>query len=208
MLAEGEVLPATGSLLVVLWLEVIIYLGIGIAEWFTLDFSTPAPYMRNAYEVFMANMNKKFHACICLVLGSCALQGLVSGVVSRFEFEMMFLTLGLIMSLVWLTFAWPLGVKGSLLVFVLKPEFWFQLWLWCTKADVVRMPVLVVCGLLNLHGILVAIFVIKPKIGDVDNFAKMLADSDPEMKEKFQKFGLLPKTSSPQEPLLVAKEDV
>merc|ERR1712154_648024 len=124
-----------------------------------------------------ANMNKKFHASICLVLGVCALQGLVSGVVSRFEFEMMFFTLGLIMNLVWGALAMPIGAKGWTLAIGIKPEFWFQLWLWCTKTDVVRMPVLVVCVLLNVHGAVMALFVMKPKMGDLDNFAMMIGES-------------------------------
>lgn len=208
MLGEGETQHATGSLLVVLWLEVIIYLGIGLYEWFGLDFKPPKPFMRNAFEMFTANMNQKFHASICMVLGVVALQGIVSGVVSRFEFEMMFFTLGLINSLCWLVFAWPIGAKGWLLAIGIKPEFWFQLWIWCTKADLVRMPVLVVCGLLNIHGFLLAWFVLRPKMGDVNNLAKMIGESDPEMKEKLEQIGMLPKTSSAREPLLISVEDV
>jgi len=206
MLTEVEVLPATGSLLVVLWLEVIIYLGIGLTELLGVDFKKPPAFVRNAFEEFHSNMNKKFHAGICLVLGVCALQGIVSGVVSRFELELMFLTLGIIMGIVWSSFAFPIGTKGWILAIGLKPEFWFQLWLWCTKTDVVRMPVLVVCILLNIHGIVIAVVVVKPRMGDANNFSTIMGESDPEMKAKWEKIGLLPKSSSAREPLISVED--
>merc|ERR1711933_189881 len=99
-------------------------------------------------------------------------------------------------------FAMPLGVKGWALAIGKKPEFWFQIWLWFTKYDVVRIPVLVLCALLNIHGITMALFVQKPKIGDINNFSKMIGESDPEMKAKLEKFGLFPKTTSAKEPLM------
>eukprot|EP00928_Gymnodinium_smaydae_P082163 TRINITY_DN65564_c0_g1_i1.p1 TRINITY_DN65564_c0_g1~~TRINITY_DN65564_c0_g1_i1.p1 ORF type:complete len:221 (+),score=22.20 TRINITY_DN65564_c0_g1_i1:191-853(+) len=191
VLAEGETLPAEGGLLVVLWLEVIIYLGIGIVEFFTIDFHEPPKFARNAFEAFMNSMNKKFHASICLMLGVCALQGIVSSAVSRFELEMMFFTLGLLMNMVWTTLAMPIGIRGYGIAIGLKPELWFQVWLWATNLHTVRPLVLVVSALLNIHGLAIALFVLKPRLGDGPSFTKLVEESDPDMKAKFEKMGLM-----------------
>eukprot|EP00933_Yihiella_yeosuensis_P007868 TRINITY_DN113069_c0_g1_i1.p1 TRINITY_DN113069_c0_g1~~TRINITY_DN113069_c0_g1_i1.p1 ORF type:complete len:211 (-),score=30.93 TRINITY_DN113069_c0_g1_i1:280-912(-) len=201
-LAEGETLPATGGLLVVLWLEIIIYMGIGVYEMFFQDFAKPPPSVRNCFEEAMHNLHKKFHAGICLVLGSCALQGVVSGKCSRFEFEMMFFTLGLIMSMVWNGLGYPFGVKGRLLAIGLKPEFWFQLVLWYSYADAVRLPVRIVCVLLNIHGIAIGLFVVRPKLGNPESFFSAVAESDPDLHEKLQKYGIVPKSTKARESLL------
>mmetsp|Transcript_81412 Transcript_81412/g.143737 ORF Transcript_81412/g.143737 Transcript_81412/m.143737 type:complete len:208 (+) Transcript_81412:61-684(+) len=201
VLPEQGTLPAKDGLLAVLYLEAIIYLGIGVVELFVIDFIEPPKYVRNAFEGYFHSMSKKFHASVCMVLGACALQGIVAGEVSRFELEMMFFTLGLVMNMVWTGFALPIGAKGWLISIALKPEFWFQIWIWCTKCDAVRIPILVVSALLNIHGLVLAILVLKPKMGDAQSFEKMLDESDPEMKAKFEKIGIFAKPIAESEPL-------
>ena len=130
-LREGEALPAKGGLLVVLWLEIIVYFLVGFIVYYKADFGKPKPWVKNAFVEFQVGMGEKFHGSIALILGCLALQGIYSGLCSRFELEMMFFTLSLLMSMIWPSVGHPFGVKGVVLVIVTKPEFWFQLFMWC-----------------------------------------------------------------------------
>ena len=94
----------TLSLKIVLWVEVIVYLGLGIFEIFD-DFFRKIPHWTifkgklNSYLFMADKMQHKFHAAICFFLGFIALNGLVEGAVTRFEIELLFVGLSLIMML-------------------------------------------------------------------------------------------------------------
>ena len=47
-------------------------------------------------------MQHKFHAAICFFLGFIALNGIIEGAVTRFEIELLFIGLALIMMLLWM----------------------------------------------------------------------------------------------------------
>ena len=92
-----------GTLLkIVLWVEVIVYLGIGVYE--ILDsFSKEKPWnMRNgkvnSYLAMREVVSYKMHAAVCFLLGFIALNGLLEGSITRFELELIFVSLALIMT--------------------------------------------------------------------------------------------------------------
>jgi len=174
--------------LVVLWLEIIVYFGL---------------WVKNAFVEFQVGMGEKFHASIALILGYLALQGIYSGLCSRFELEMMFFTLSLLMSMIWPSVGLPFGVKGVVLVIVTKPEFWFQVFMWCCYWSAPRLPILIVCAVINIYGLCIGLFHLKPMMGTPEQLEKMLDEADPEMKSKLQKIGVVfAKPTSAREPLM------
>ena len=100
----NDLLELTTLLKVVLWIETIVYLGIGIFE--ILDsFSKEKPWnLRNgrinSYLATREVVSYKMHASVCFLLGFVALNGLLEGAVTRFELELIFLSLALILSLI------------------------------------------------------------------------------------------------------------
>ena len=152
----NDLLELTTLLKVVLWIEVIVYLGIGIFE--ILDsFSKEKPWnirngRINSYLAMREVVSYKMHASVCFLLGFVALNGLLEGAVTRFELELIFLSLALIMMLLWMI-ALP-GRLGFFVIFT-KPETTLQIVMFIFFADLIRPWILYLCIFLNFWGFLV-----------------------------------------------------
>ena len=152
-----ELLELTTLLKVVLWIEVIIYLGIGIYEIFD-SFSEQKPWnLRNgkvnSYLAMQEVVGYKMHAAVCFLLGFVALNGLLEGAITRFELELIFVSLALVMMLLWMV-ALP-GRIGFVVIFLTKPETTLQIIMFVFFADLIRPWVFYLCIFLNLWGFLV-----------------------------------------------------
>ena len=157
MLASTEVLPLTTGLQVVLWIEAIVYLGLGLFELFDDFLVRPKPWMftegrANSWLFLQHKVGHKMHAGICFLLGFIAANGLLEGAVTRFELELIFVSFAVLMPTI-LALLPPgrIGVLGL----ILKPEFWLQFVMFALASDLVRPAVLGLCLLLNLWGIVV-----------------------------------------------------
>jgi hypothetical protein len=152
----NELLELTTLLKVILWIELIVYLGIGIFE--ILDsFSKEKPWnLRNgkinSYLAMREVTSYKMHASVCFLLGFVALNALMEGAVTRFELELIFISLALIMMLLWMIIL-P-GRLGFIVLFS-KPETTLQIIMFVFFADLIRPWVLYLCVFLNLWGLLV-----------------------------------------------------
>ena len=152
----NELLELTTLLKVILWIELIVYLGIGIFE--ILDsFSKEKPWnLRNgkinSYLAMREVTSYKMHASVCFLLGFVALNALMEGAVTRFELELIFISLALIMMLLWMIIL-P-GRLGFIALFS-KPETTLQIIMFVFFADLIRPWVLYLCVFLNLWGLLV-----------------------------------------------------
>ncbi|MFM1960326.1 MAG: hypothetical protein RL588_1843 [Pseudomonadota bacterium] len=155
MLGPTDFLPLTPALAAILWVEAIVYLGIGLFEIFDDYFARNPPWTErdgrpNGYLRLVAKSSRKFHAAICLVLGWIALNGILEQRVSRFEIETLFLSLAIVMSFVWST---KLPGRVGVLGIVLKPEFWLQIAMFAMFTPFIRPEVAGFCLVLNLWGI-------------------------------------------------------
>jgi magnesium-transporting ATPase (P-type) len=156
-MSANELLELTTLLKVVLWIEVIVYMGIGIFE--ILDsFSKEKPWnMRdgrvNSYLVMREIVSYKMHAAVCFLLGFIALNGLLEGSITRFELELIFLSLALIMMLLWMV-ALP-GRLGFIVIFLTKPETSLQIVMFIFFADLIRPWVMYLCIFFNIWGFIV-----------------------------------------------------
>lgn len=155
MLGPTEFLPLTPALAAILWVEAIVYLGIGLFEIFDDYVARNPPWTErdghpNGYLRLVAKSTRKFHAAICLILGWIALNGILEQKVSRFEIETLFLSLAIVMSFVWST---KLPGRVGVLGIVLKPEFWLQIAMFAMFTPYIRPEVAGFCLLLNLWGI-------------------------------------------------------
>ena len=152
----NELLELTTLLKVILWIELIVYLGIGIFE--ILDsFSKEKPWnLRNgkinSYLAMREVTSYKMHASVCFLLGFVALNALMEGAVTRFELELIFISLALIMMLLWMIIL-P-GRLGFIVLFS-KPETTLQIIMFVFFAALIRPWVLYLCVFLNLWGRLV-----------------------------------------------------
>ena len=152
----NDLLELTTLLKVILWIELIVYLGIGIFE--ILDsFSKEKPWnLRNgkinSYLAMREVTSYKMHASGCFLLGFVALNALMEGVVTRFDLELIFISLALIMMLLWMIIL-P-GRLGFIVLFS-KPETTLQIIMFVFFADLIRPWVLYLCVFLNLWGLLV-----------------------------------------------------
>jgi hypothetical protein len=152
----NELLELTTLLKVILWIELIVYLGIGIFE--ILDsFSKEKSWnLRNgkinSYLAMREVTSYKMHASVCFLLGFVALNALMEGAVTRFELELIFISLALIMMLLWMIIL-P-GRLGFIVLFS-KPETTLQIIMFVFFADLIRPWVLYLCVFLNLWGLLV-----------------------------------------------------
>ena len=152
----NDLLELTTLLKVILWIELIVYLGIGIFE--ILDsFSREKPWnLRdgkiNSYLAMREVTSYKMHASVCFLLGFVALNALMEGAVTRFELELIFISLALIMMLLWMIIL-P-GRLGFIVLFS-KPETTLQIIMFVFFADLIRPWVLYLCVFLNLWGLLV-----------------------------------------------------
>ena len=143
MLGPTDFLPLTPALSAILWVEAIVYLGIGLFEIFDDYFARNPPWTErdghpNGYLRLVAKSTRKFHAAICLILGWIALNGLLEQRVSRFEIETLFLSLAIVMSFVWST---KLPGRVGVLGIILKPEFWLQIAMFAMFTPFIRPEV-------------------------------------------------------------------
>ena len=153
----NELLELTPLLKGILWVELIVYMGIGLFE--ILDsFREDKPWVKrngklNSYLVMKETVGYKMHASVCFLLGFVALNGILEGAVTRFELELIFVSLALIMMLLWITLM-P-GRLGLTVVFLTKPETTLQILMLIFFWDLIRPEVLLLCLSLNVWGFVV-----------------------------------------------------
>jgi len=158
MLTATEFYPLTTALTIVLWVEAIVYLAVGVTEIFD-DFHRKTPpwaYINgrlNALVWYLYKKGHKMHASIALLLGLIALNGLVEGQVSRFEIELIFLSLALLVCSIFCMA--PPNKRLTFGILPFAPEFWLQIAMFALFTDLVRPEVIVLCVLLNLWGFFV-----------------------------------------------------
>ncbi|MEM7079249.1 MAG: hypothetical protein AAF513_11535 [Pseudomonadota bacterium] len=157
MLSATEFMTTTTTLYVVLCIEAVVYLGIGVYEFFD-DFLRPAKpwtFVNNRPNHWLQMQDKvghKMHAALCMLLGFIALNGVIEGQVSRFEIELIFISFALLTGVIWGIL--PPGRLGLITV-LSKPEVWLQIAMYATSAALVRPWILVLCAVLNAWGVLV-----------------------------------------------------
>jgi|TARA_B110000261_G_C12942504_1_gene301032 hypothetical protein len=156
-MGANDILELTPLLKGILWVELIVYMGIGLFE--ILDsFREEKPWVKrngklNSYLVMKETVGYKMHASVCFLLGFVALNGILEGAVTRFELELIFVSLALIMMLLWITLM-P-GRLGLTVVFLTKPETTLQILMLIFFWDFIRPEVLLLCLSLNVWGFVV-----------------------------------------------------
>ena len=156
-MSSTEIFELTFALKVVLWVEAIVYLGIGIFEIFD-DFFRKLPSWinlngkLNAYLFMEDKMQHKFHAAICFFLGFIALNGIIEGAVTRFEIELLFIGLALIMMLLWMIL--PPG-RLAIPMLLTKPETYLSIIMFYLFSDLIRIEIFLFCLGLNIWGLIV-----------------------------------------------------
>ena len=156
-MSSTEIFELTFALKVVLWVEAIVYLGIGIFEIFD-DFFRKLPSWinlngkLNAYLFMEDKMQHKFHAAICFFLGFIALNVIIEGVVTRFEIELLFIGLALIMMLLWMIL--PPG-RLAFPMLLTKPETYLSIIMFYLFSDLIRIEIFLFCLGLNIWGLIV-----------------------------------------------------
>lgn len=160
MLTATEFYDVPLSLEIVLWVEVVVYLGIGIFELFDDFLEKPKPWMTtngniNGYLRLMNKVGHKMHAGICFVLGFVALNGLIEGFMTRFELELIFVSFAVLMPVIWSTL---MPGRMGVTVLLLKPEFWLQMVMFVLFSHLIRPEIIVLCVVLNLWGLVVYFF--------------------------------------------------
>jgi len=179
MLSATELLTLTPLLKGVLWVEAIVYLGIGLYEIFD-DFAVkPASWMilgarANSYLQIKDKVGRKMHAAICFLLGFVALNGLLEGAVTRFELELCFVSLALLMMTIWMTL---MPGRLGLLVVVTKPEFWLQILLFVFFISYIQSWVAFMCVALNIWGGLVCVFHTRRQLLRPYSYEQLRADA-------------------------------
>ncbi len=159
-MTSTELFELTLALKIVLWVEAIVYLSLGIFEIFD-DFFRKLPSWTklngklNAYLFMEDKMQHKFHAIVCFFLGFIALNGIIEGAVTRFEIELLFIGLALIMMLLWMIM--PPG-KTGIAMFLTKPETYLSITMFLLFSDLIRVEIFIICILFNVWGIAVFIF--------------------------------------------------
>ncbi len=155
-----ELFELTLALKIVLWVEAIVYLGLGIFEIFD-DFFRKLPSWTNlngklnAYLFMEDKMQHKFHAIVCFFLGFIALNGILEGAVTRFEIELLFIGLALVMMLLWMIL--PPG-KMAIAMLLTKPETYLSVIMFLLFSNLIRIEIFAVCILFNIWGMAVFIF--------------------------------------------------
>lgn len=157
MLTATEFYTNTTLLQTVLWIEAVIYLGIGLYETFDDFFEQPQRWMTvkgrvNAWLRIEHKIGHKMHAGICVLLGFVALNGALEGHVTRFELEAIFVSFAVIMPVI-LSSMMP-GRLGMTMVLT-KPEFWLQIVMIAFFGHLIRPEMLAVCLIFNAWGIAV-----------------------------------------------------
>jgi hypothetical protein len=157
MLGATEFYTTTAGLNAILWIEAVIYLGIGSYELFDDFFVRPKPWMHidgraNSYLMLHDKVGRKMHAGLCFVLGMVALNGALEGAVTRFELELIFISFAVILPVLWATL---LPGRLGITVLLLKPEFWLQGLMLIFYSDLIRPQILLLCIALNAWGVIV-----------------------------------------------------
>jgi hypothetical protein len=159
-MSSTELFELTLALKIVLWIEMIVYLGLGIFEIFD-DFFRKLPSWTNlngklnAYLFMEDKMQHKFHAIVCFFLGFIALNGILEGAVTRFEIELLFIGLALIMMILWMILP---PEKMAIAMLLTKPETYLSVIMFILFSDLIRTEVFIACILFNIWGIAVFIF--------------------------------------------------
>ena len=159
-MSSTELFELTLALKIVLWIEMIVYLGLGIFEIFD-DFFRKLPSWTNlngklnAYLFMEDKMQHKFHAIVCFFLGFIALNGILEGAVTRFEIELLFIGLALIMMILWMILP---PEKMAIAMLLTKPETYLSVIMFILFSDLIRTEVFITCILFNIWGIAVFIF--------------------------------------------------
>lgn len=177
MLTATEFYPVTPLLLAVLWVEVVIYLSIGVYEIFD-DFKAKPPVWAieaNGYNAWIRMQDmagRKMHAGICTILGFVALNGALEGAVTRFELELIFISFAVLMPVIW-SMIMP-GRLGFMLI-LLKPEFYLQIIMFVFFSDLVRKEILLLCVVLNLWGLFVHFRLVRKSFFEPFNYETLRA---------------------------------
>ena len=159
-MSTTEIFELTLALKIVLWVETIVYLGIGIVEIFD-DFFRKLPSWinlngkLNSYLFMEDKMQHKFHAAICFFLGFIALNGIIEGAVTRFEIELLFIGLALILLLLWMILP---PERLALTMLLTKPETYLSLIMFILFSDLIRIEIFYLCLGLNIWGLFVYFF--------------------------------------------------
>ena len=165
-MSTTEIFELTLALKIVLWVETIVYLGIGIVEIFD-DFFRKSPSWinlngkLNSYLFMEDKMQHKFHAAICFFLGFIALNGIIEGAVTRFEIELLFIGLALIMMLLWMILP---PERLALTMLLTKPETYLSLIMFILFSDLIRIEIFYLCLGLNIWGLFVYFLNTRKKI--------------------------------------------
>ena len=157
MLSSTEFYANTPLLQSVLWIETVIYLGLGLFEVFDDFFEKPQKWMTvagriNGWLMLQHKVGHKMHAGICVLLGFVALNGALEGRVTRFELELIFLSFAVIMPVIWSTF---MPGRLGFIVVATKPEFWLQILMFACFGHLIRPEIVLVCVVFNLWGVAV-----------------------------------------------------
>ena len=160
MLSSTEFYAVPLNLEIVLWIEMIIYLGLGTYELFDDFLEKPKPWMTirgrtNGYVRMTHKIGHKMHAGICFLLGFVALNGILEGHVTRFELELIFISFAILMPVIW---SCLLPGRLAFIILATKPEFWLQIAMFAMFSELIRVEVLFLCIALNVWGICVYIF--------------------------------------------------
>jgi hypothetical protein len=159
MLEATDFYPNDTMLQIVLWIEAVLYLGLGTSQIFDDFFEKPKNWMSvggrvNGWIRLQYKLGHKMHAGLCFVLGFTALNGALEGVVSRFELELIFISFACIMPVTWAT---SLPGRLAVVLTLVRPEFWFQIVMFGFFSYLVRPEILVLCVVFNLWGVVVYI---------------------------------------------------
>ena len=157
MIGATEFYPTTSGLNAILWIEAVIYLGIGTYELLDDFLAKPKAWMNtgdrpNSYLMLQHKVGHKMHAGLCFVLGMVALNGALEGAVTRFELELIFISFAVILPVIWSTL---LPGRLGLTVLLLKPEFWLQGLMLIFYSDLIRPQIVALCLALNCWGVFV-----------------------------------------------------
>jgi hypothetical protein len=177
-LSSTEFYAVPLNLEIVLWIEAVIYLGLGTYELFDDFLEKPKPWMviagrTNGYVRMVHKIGHKMHAGICFLLGFVALNGIMEGHVTRFELELIFLSLGILMPIIW---SCMLPGRLAIMMLATKPEFWLQIAMFTMFSQLIRPEILLLCIVLNLWGIFVYAFHTRKKLFSPFTYSTLRTD--------------------------------
>ena len=153
MLDTTVFFPVSTTLAVILWIEVVLYLGTGVFEIFDDFFKKSPSWVSvngriNYYIWFAWKKNHKIHGTNAMLMGFVALSGLIEGQVNRLEVEYIFLSLALLNCSIWTML--PPMPKLALRLIPITPEVLLQVSIFFFFTDMIRPEVLALCVFFNL----------------------------------------------------------